>query len=1160
MKRKLFKNTTLRQTFLAVPAAALMLGAAQAGTTVALNFNSYYYNTQGQNWATYGGTPGPAGFGWGYQTSGWPVTGTAFGVAPAQWSSASIFAWWSPTPVDVTVPMGTISAHCTAPGAIETGIGEQVAGWNPQTVAPGNDEVTWNILQTLSGVSPSVALSGLAANYPSGYVVATIAASRGQNQYFNGVSFTDGVNSTHADYTTSYYEVNSANDGAVTDGTVAMSAASGVFTSDTLQINCDPQTSGSNSVLCGFIITDKPVVMYAYPASLLAASGGSFVLSATAIGAGTLNYQWQHAGTNLSGATFANYTNSSATMADSGNYQVFVTSSLFPSSPATGQTLAVTVIPTHAARTATWDANTTTTGAQDGSGMWNNTTTNWWSGTLDDYWGSADSAVFGLGGTGTYKVTLGDNVTANAITFNSAGYTITNNGSQAITLQGACTLTANAAATIGAPLTTGTNSLVKTGSAALTLSGAMLSAQTYVTAGSLEVLAKNGDSPYVVTNGATLKIGYNTGGGYANTGMKIYGDGTAATTGFYLKGGATYNVSGTPTLLGAPTTIRQYGSGLASLGIFDINSTGLYCTAPASGSIIDANVQMVNYGYGMAGQVDAGANTAILKGPLNIDGHNGTYGFVKRGTGSLRLNAVAATANSGLDVRAGSAICGTNNCIGTNGVLKVGKGATLDFNGYNQTVSNAVLTGNLKMTINKGGSPSSVVLTVSGAPCTLDGTLTVTNLGAALAIGDTFTLFAAPGGFAGGFTTLNLPLQDGLSWQDNTMVDGTLKVIAGSVPPTITTDLSGLTNYAYVGGGCTLSVAASGDPTLHYLWLKNGATPVGTDSPTLTLTGLTLASAGNYAATVSNHFGFAQSQTNYLQVVPANAYIAAVAQDSPQSFWPLNETNPATAIEYWGGHDAAQNGNVILGNPGPVPPAFIGFDPGTMAYGFDGASAYLDCGTGPALAGTTDFTLEAWANTASATTGIIIQQRYAAGFNGEYQFSLTSSGKLSFTVYGGDYQFNGLTSTNATPLNDGTWHHFAAVRSGSYGYLYADGKLVGAATGTPAPLDPTFTVYIGADMRNNNTWFNGSLCDVAIYAHALSAAQLANHANTGLFGAVPPTLTLVGRNLVWTTGTLVSSPVLGSAAVWTPVAGAASPYALPPAGATSAALFYRVKR
>ena len=58
------------------------------------------------------------------------------------------------------------------------------------------------------------------------------------------------------------------------------------------------------------------------------------------------------------------------------------------------------------------------------------------------------------------------------------------------------------------------------------------------------MLAKNGDSPYIVTNGATLKIGYSTGGGYANTGLQLYGDGTAATTGLYLKGGNKYNVSG----------------------------------------------------------------------------------------------------------------------------------------------------------------------------------------------------------------------------------------------------------------------------------------------------------------------------------------------------------------------------------------------------------------------------------------------------------------------------------------------------------------------------------------------------------------------------------------------------------------------------------------
>ena len=54
---------------LAVPAAALMLGAAQAGTTVGLNFQDWYYRDGGA----------------GYQTTGMPVTGAAFGVAAANW-------------------------------------------------------------------------------------------------------------------------------------------------------------------------------------------------------------------------------------------------------------------------------------------------------------------------------------------------------------------------------------------------------------------------------------------------------------------------------------------------------------------------------------------------------------------------------------------------------------------------------------------------------------------------------------------------------------------------------------------------------------------------------------------------------------------------------------------------------------------------------------------------------------------------------------------------------------------------------------------------------------------------------------------------------------------------------------------------------------------
>ncbi|MCX6927280.1 MAG: hypothetical protein NT154_29360, partial [Verrucomicrobia bacterium] len=786
MKRKLLNKSFLKQTALAVPAAVLMLGAAHGGT-IGFNLDSYYYDSQATNavpvyvaWAP-GATPAPDGFGLGYQTSGWAVTAKAFGVESADWGAAPVFAWWGDSPVDVIATKGGISAHFIAPHCLESGIGTQIPGWVPQTVAPGNDQVTYTALMWLAaaGTAPSVSLSGLAAAYPNGYVVQTIAAWRGLNLNFNGVTFTSGANSTHSDYTLTYNRP-APSDGA--DGTIGLSATSGTFTSDTLDIACDAQTTGSNSVLSGFVITDKPVITRSYPANTLTAVGGSFVLSASVIGIDTLSYQWQHAGTNLPGATFASYTNAAATAADAGNYQLIVTGSRFPSSPATGDVLVVSVVPTHAARTATWDANTATTGAQDGSGTWGYTLTNWWSGSVDDYWGAPDSAVIGAGGAGPYTITLTDNISANAITFNSGGYTITNKSSQTLTLSSAAGITAKAAATIGAPLLTGTNILLKAGTGALTLSGAMQSTQTVVMAGSLEVLAKLGDSPYVVTNGATLKIGYSPGGGYASTAMQIYGDGTAATTGFYLKGGQNYTCSGQIQLLNAPTTIRQYGTGLAGLGMFDINGNGILCTAAASGSVIETNIQMVSRGYGMSAQIDAGAKTAtgdlIINGPLNIPG---VYGFVKRGAGSLRLNAAGLPGNGALDIRTGTVICGINNCFGDNAVLKFPAGTTLDFNGTSQKATNATLAGTLKMTINKGGTPKSTVLTVTDAATALSlgGTLNVTNIGGALAIGDSFTLFDNQGGsgYSGAFASLNLPaLGDGQAWQDNTAVDGTIKV------------------------------------------------------------------------------------------------------------------------------------------------------------------------------------------------------------------------------------------------------------------------------------------------------------------------------------------------------------------------------------------------
>src|SRR4030095_16451584 len=78
----------------------------------------------------------------------------------------------------------------------------------------------------------------------------------------------------------------------------------------------------------------------------------------------------------------------------------------------------------------TWDANPGATGAQDGSGTWNNLdVANWWNGTTNAQWNSStpDSAIFGSASGAAGIVTLGTNISVDDITFNPAGsgsYTI----------------------------------------------------------------------------------------------------------------------------------------------------------------------------------------------------------------------------------------------------------------------------------------------------------------------------------------------------------------------------------------------------------------------------------------------------------------------------------------------------------------------------------------------------------------------------------------------------------------------------------------------------------------------------------------------------------------------------------------------------------------
>jgi autotransporter-associated beta strand protein len=312
-----------KQALVAVSASALMLGASQAGTIIGLNFQGQYYSGA------------PAGVGAAYQTTGFPVTGKAFGVDAANWENSpllpstgkgGLYTYTTNFPLSTNfVISGTLTVNVTAPNVWMSGIGN-LSTTATAFVAPGNDEVTWTYLTdgaggpwNLSGKAPAVSISGLAAEFPHGYVVETIASVKGTAN-FNNVDFSDGTTAQNGVVYSNYL----AGVGTKTTGSAGY-AISGEFTGDTLNIHPEPQTAGNRSTLAGFIINDQPR-MTQDPIGSSSVTGGSFALSAGFVGiTNNLYCQWQLNGANVPGATNLTYAKTGVTVADSGDYTLVVT-------------------------------------------------------------------------------------------------------------------------------------------------------------------------------------------------------------------------------------------------------------------------------------------------------------------------------------------------------------------------------------------------------------------------------------------------------------------------------------------------------------------------------------------------------------------------------------------------------------------------------------------------------------------------------------------------------------------------------------------------------------------------------------------------------------------------------------------------------------------
>ena len=165
---------------------------------------------------------------------------------------------------------------------------------------------------------------------------------------------------------------------------------------------------------------------------------------------------------------------------------------------------------------------------------------------------------------------------------------------------------------------------------------------------------------------------------------------------------------------------------------------------------------------------------------------------------------------------------------------------------------------------------------------------------------------------------------------------------------------------------------------------------------------------------------------------------------------------------------------------------------GTISFS---GSNYLTLPASVGAFGSGDFTINCWwksSGTQSNYVAIMEQGFTGSPSNGAWAFKIThNTSIINFTYYNGGIVDN-LSSFN---INDGAWHNYLAVRSGTNLTLYVDGVSRYSLT---LPTSYSFgegsSVFVGYNPRDG-TYINGSLPILSTYNRALSATEIRQNFN-----------------------------------------------------------------
>lgn len=436
------------------------------------------------------------------------------------------------------------------------------------------------------------------------------------------------------------------------------------------------------------------------------------------------------------------------------------------------------------------------------------------------------------GGSYSMYATGGITVTSNGGTLTAAGGTWTScniysQSNTSVTLGGSGShRPGGAAGTTAGTINLGTGALIKSGSgdcnmgyanpanevySNLVLNGGSLSFNYDQTSGqvsSLGALPSTLNASNIIFNGGSMHAGHSTTIG-ATRG--IYVESGGGTIEDVVSTGGTVTVNSPISGPGSMNFPNGHG-GVVSAVTLAANNTYTGTTTVGASSLVTVGSGGSSGTLGTGNTADNGTLTFNRAGSYSYAGViSGSGQVTKTGSGTVTLTG-ANSYTSNTTVSAGTLLINNSSRSGTGtGSVAVNSGATLGGSGFisgavtigsgatlapgptassvgTLTISNNLtIAGSVAVAVNKSLSPSSGEVVVTGTLANSgSGTLVVTNLGPALAVGDRFQIFSEP------LTGNAIAVLGGkVIWNNNLAMDGSISVARFPIPVITTFSLSG---------------------------------------------------------------------------------------------------------------------------------------------------------------------------------------------------------------------------------------------------------------------------------------------------------------------------------------------------------------------------------